>query len=348
MIISKDLVPGPIPEVVLVYLGKRIPKYVYWNLRDLKKRFPFLELTLIHDSQVGLSIAKSLEINSFTSTNWLENERVLAESLEHPIDFRKGFWFQTLARFLSLAEFQQSNNVPIIQIECDVWLDSDFPFDKFRKLDRDIAFPMENETQGAASILWLRDSAASNMLKDYAMKLLKQDKRHTDMTILGRLIKDHPEKVTTLPVVNMPDGTMFRNGYTSRDIYSQNFELFGGVFDALPYGMFLLGSDPGNDKGWSHQFRFLKEHHVISSDLTFIYEEGTNLMIKANGGVHKVFNLHNHSKNLKLWKWEGKTFLEHMIALQRYRKSAVKKFYFFVFIKLATKALLRKIVPKLP
>jgi hypothetical protein len=108
-----------------------------------------------------------------------------------------------------------------------------------------------------------------------------------------------------LPTV--PPGTSVEDdGIKNRA--SELFNLFGGCFDALPYGMFYLGSDPRNSRGLSHVFR------TISGDIfpeTLIRistkDRGESLQIHLKDRDYDLFCLHNHAKISSLWDRERST-----------------------------------------
>jgi hypothetical protein len=327
------------PGIVLVYLGGEIPRYVYANIRNIRARFPALEVTFIHNSRQGLGLAKATGIASFRTSDWIEEENELVSKLSNPMGFRNGFWFHSLARFFALAEFQKIYNNPIIQVECDVWLANNFPFDKFQELGKGIAFPMENKFQGSASILWLRDKDDSWALREYSINCLNENNKHTDMTILGQYIKNYPERVTTLPVKS----PLQNHDDTEEHLFTSNFQLFNGIFDALPYGMFLLGSDPRNARGWSFRYKFRKEQGILPRDIAFNFDEKTNLVLDTQGKSFTLYNLHNHSKKLDIWNSNGCSYLSRVTAKQRMTKKVLKSFHLFVFLNLVIQAVRRRL-----
>lgn len=331
------------PIVTFVYLGKKIPKYVFLSIMNFKHKFPHLHTTLIHDSDQGALLADKCQIRSFHTKNWMKEEESLMNSLDHPMVFRNGFWFQTLARFFALCEFQTIFNTPVVQIECDVWVGSNFPFKAFANLDKQIAFPMENLLQGSASILWLRDKSGASFLRDYAVRLLSLDSSHTDMTILGKLAQEHPDKVLTLPVSIESKSYDYDETRIISPIFTQNLDKFNGVFDALPYGMYLLGSDPRNGRGWSQRFLQRKEHSIIPEDIKFLLDSKNHLLIESKGESHYLYNLHNHAKRKQLWRQTGILYLLEIIKEQRQFTQPKRKFYFSVFLGLIYQYLNRKV-----
>lgn len=330
-----------LPKLVYVYLGKKIPKYVAVSLRNTKLRFPHLKLVLIHNSIQGESLARKLEIQSFMTKNWLLSSDGLSQKLNHPLEFRGGFWFYTLARFFALHDYQANENTPLIQIEADVWLADNFPFSKFALLPRDIAFPMESENKGAASILWLRDRDASSKLKDFAVNSIQEIPDATDMTILGDLIKRKPEIATTLPVLPSIEESQNLSISFSDSIFSRNFALFGGVFDALSYGMYLIGTDPRNSRGWSFLFKKQPDHKVPIPGTLFSSDSNNNLNVKMLDKEFPLFNLHNHAKLTDVWSLNTQPQLSKITADSNQGKPR-KHFYPRVFIACVMRSLARR------
>ena len=320
-------------DLVLVYLGNRIPRYVRHNLRYLKRNFPNHRLIFIGDSDQTLSKARKLQIEVFKTANWRELEYETYIKLEHPLEFRSGFWFNTIARFFAIAEFQAVSLRPLIQIECDVFITGNFPFSTFTNLEDSVAFPMENSTQGAASVLWVGNSKLSQELAKISLNLIHADPRLTDMTILGRVANDSLISYVSLPTIQSKEDLAEP---IQSEIFHENFTKFKGCFDALTYGMFLLGSDPRNKKGISELFRRRPEQ-VLPKDLTSFksVKKGASVEVELETGVsYQLFCIHNHSKNLKLWANSRHRFINGRSRMMQKKQGITYVFYPFIFLGL--------------
>jgi hypothetical protein len=287
-------------DVVLVYLGGKFPKYVAKNLSYLKSNFPNYSITFVGDSEQTLAKASELSVNVFKTSNWIEISSSIYNLLDHPMKFRSGFWFHTIARFFAIAEFQKASRNPLLQVECDVFLSKNFPFEKFLPLKEVVAYPMENVTQGAASVLWIGNDKLSAKLVETSLRLIRENPKHTDMTILGEIACKSLLPFTSLPTIH-PKGKLDQKSNLSD--FSRNFYYFKGCFDALSYGMYMLGSDPRNKRGLSEVFKNRSEQ-VLPDDIVHfgLNKSGMGIDIRLENGVcYPLFCLHNHSKNSKIW-----------------------------------------------
>lgn len=313
-------------DLVLVYLGEKMPKYVIHNLKYLIENFPNHRIFFVGDSERTLSRARKLPIGVFKTSNWREIKWEAYTKLEHPLEFRSGFWFNTIARFFALAEFQAVSSRPLIQIECDVFVAGNFPFSAFEDFNDSIAFPLENLKQGAASILWIGNAKLSQKLAEISLNLINADPRLTDMTILGRVANESLISFVSLPTIQSKECI---DEPKALEVFSKNFVNFNGCFDALSYGMYLLGSDPRNRKGISELFKRRPEQ-VLPKDLISFNatKGGTSIEVKLkSGATYQLFCLHNHSKNIKLWKSSGYRLINKKSKLMQKRRDIAYVFY---------------------
>jgi hypothetical protein len=329
-------------DLVLVYLGDRLPRYVKENLKYLRENFPNHRIVFIGDSDRTLSNAIALHVEVFKTSNWRELQQETYAKLNHPMGFRSGFWFNTIARFFAIAEFQNVSMRPLIQIECDVFVAKNFPFTAFDNLKDSIAFPMENLTQGAASVLWVGSPKLSKNLADTALDLIHTDSELTDMTILGKIANHALISYVALPTIrtNKDLGKSIES-----QIFSENFKRFNGCFDALSYGMFLLGSDPRNNRGISELFKRRIEQVLPSNIRTLIMDKHVHSMeVTLETGVsYPLFCLHNHSKNVKLWTSSGYRYVNRRSKLLQKRQRVTFVVYPLTVIGMAFSKATRKL-----
>lgn len=290
-------------KIVYVYLGEsELPRYVLENLKNTQNKFPHIDFVFISDNPKSISIVQNLGIDVWRCSNQATLNSEALNSMNHPMEFRAGFWFNTLARFFALEEFMESSGErEIIQIEADVWLSQNFPFAKFECWTEELAFPMESVGRGAASVLYVGSIKAIRDFNNFCKLQLKSFPDATDMTLLGSYCETHPDRVLVLPSGH--NATFFKDftpSYISSE-GSSHAEYFGGLFDPLTYGMHLFGVDPKNHRGILKLYTDAPHHVLAIRALEFNVIDHEIFAMKGSE-VMPIFNLHIHSKNLRIFK----------------------------------------------
>ena len=289
-------------RIAYVYLGQsELPRYVLENLTNTKSKFPNLSFVFISDNPQSLKKVKKFEIDTWQCSNQETLNSEALNSMDHPMEFRSGFWFNTLARFFALEEYMEiSGEKEILQIEADVWLSPKFPFEKFKNFSEKLAYPIESIGRGAASVLYIGSLQALKDFNDFCKLELKSLSGSTDMTLLGSYCENHPERVVILP--SGQNSTFFKDftpEYISSEVGS-HVSYFGGIFDPLSYGMHLFGVDPKNYRGILKLFTDTPHHVIAIRTLEFIFVD-EELYVVNNSITTPIFNLHIHSKNMKIF-----------------------------------------------
>jgi hypothetical protein len=290
-------------KIAYVYLGEsEIPRYVLENLTNTQSKFPQEEFVFISDNPKSISIVEKLGIEAWRCSNQATLNSEALNSMSHPMEFRSGFWFNTLARFFALEEFMESSGESeLLQIEADVWLSPNFPFSKFENFTIELAYPMESVARGAASVLYIGSIQAIKDFNNYCKLELRSSPDATDMTLLGSYCENHPDRVFVLP--SGKNSTYFKDftpNYISTE-GSSHASYFGGVFDALTYGMHLFGVDAKNNRGILKLFGDVPIHVVGIRTLDFQLIDH-ELYVSKGSELTPIFNLHIHSKNLKVFR----------------------------------------------
>ena len=330
--------------IALVYLGPKTPKYVFKNLLHIKNHFPKQDLVFISDSVKSLKKCSKLGINAWLFQDDIKESEKLKKHSSLPMDFRNGFWYSTTARFFALEAFLAENpNSQVIQFESDVWLAPNFPFSKFEELDRniDIAFPLETEFTGAASVLYIRDAHAAKAFCFETRKIMLNQENATDMTILGQLYKESFVKCLILP--SLPPHSPGINPGVKQEIeqlITAGTDYFGGVFDAVTYGLYLMGEDPRNHRGKLVRFRRQEGHLVHCDKLKFECDPDSIRII--NQESTPLFNIHIHSKSQIAWTVRFMNGVLPNIIRESHQGVSSKRNYPLTFI-LAFKSLKRRI-----
>lgn len=310
-------------RVVYVYTGHNLPKYAVDSLRQVRQRFPELDLWFISDSPKSLLRVARLGLNTWQCSDPQIAFRSILDSLDHPMEFRNAFWFRTLARFFILRDFMTMHpQDAVLHIESDVWLSPNFPFQFFDSCTSALAFPCISSSEAAASTLFIRDSSAAEFLTSRSLEIISNDSSTTDMRILSQIGHEHPDLVLQLPSETAT-------------------ETFLGIFDPAPWGMYLFGVDPRNHQG---VLKLYEEHSGFSTKLgtaRFQVGEENSLTVELDGFTFSIFSLHIHSKDRRIFSLSS----EREILLQRTRESSLgpKKVRLWpLTFMLSSKAILRR------
>jgi hypothetical protein len=295
-------------NLVLVYLGNPVPRYLERNLEYLHSTFPEEKIWLISDLPSNRKCADRAQINFFLCENPRMNWSDLYESMENKKNYRSGFWFNTKARLLVLEEFMHINySDSVLHIEADIWLSPKFPMRKIAMIEKDFAFPITSMNSGIASTLYLRDSEASSKLVSKVIEVSKTNPLATDVDILGQLRKSFPTSVELLPNSLPIDHKIEPDSQDELlSLMSSNFHKFGGVFDASTFGVHLSGLDPRNRYGIRELYNPMLHHAIDITSYTFLLEDGFPFVIYKELEF-PIFSLHIHSKDKRFFvvhKWQ--------------------------------------------
>jgi hypothetical protein len=287
--------------IAVIYLGTTLPTYVIKNLKYLSETFPSERIVFISDSKKSLTRIKKLGVESWLAPNSDTHWQELRGKMKHSMNFREGFWFKTLARIFVLDLFLQENpNESCLQIEADVFLFKNFPFEKFRDSNAEIEFPMESKQMGIASLLFLRNRDASKTLVEMTMEEINQNGYVTDMSLLGIVAKSN--RINFSPLSTLPTSMISAlNDPTELKLFCGELSNDLGVFDGITIGQYLLGIDPRNSRGWKILHRKQNSHGINPEKLNFIYENNDVLLIENHENRVQVYNLHNHAKDLRIF-----------------------------------------------
>jgi len=328
--------------LTVIYLGDKLPRYVLRNLAYLQSTFLEDEIYFISDSEKSVLKASKTGVKTWLAPDSDKQWQVVRESLNHPMGFRDGFWFKTLARIFVLNSFMQLHpDRPILQVEADVFLFPNFPISKFRDLDAEIAFPMESNHMGIASLLFLHSHKASEKLSDFTRKAIQDDGQITDMSLLGKVA--HSKILKFLPLPTLP----FRmqdalNEPDASHLVCDNTLGFAGVFDGISVGQYLLGIDPRNSRGVRILHRSQPSHAINPDKLVIGLDDKENLVFKNIAENSLIYNLHNHAKDLRLYGASSRgRLLKKRVATSR--DGEQQEFIFSIFVLAACRAIARRV-----
>lgn len=301
-------------NIVFVHIGPKVPAHLARNLVRTIKLFRGHPVILI-----TLPGTRCPNIDGLVRIDYSPNDYFwkVSENLSHPKDFRGNFWANTLTRFLALHDYMSAVQEEFIHVESDVILAEDFPFERFNKLRKPIAFPVVNQHQGIASVLYLRDQNASKELMKVIISEVEGNPFTTDMLILRSLYDGHQDSVQALPTG--PDTSDSFNG-TKNDETVHNtrksLKLVGGIIDGLDIGYYLFGEDPRNHRGKRFLRTVLPDYYLNPKYLKFSYSHSRKFInISTTSGEIPIYSLHIHSKDLRLFD---------LIVSQRVMRRAVE------------------------
>lgn len=288
-------------NLVYVYLGKTIPKYVLSNVSSSALQFPDRDFYLITSPGTRYPEISLPNVFSLHYSSELFDLSVSKVEIKHNVNFRDGFWVKTLERFFALQAFSNFLEAPFIHIECDVILFDNFPFDRFRELSGEIAFPVLAKDLGIASVLWFMNGAA---LSNFLTFIEKYNFAVNDMEILGAYLAEFPNRVSVLPTASVH---MVFEKYSdfARDVLQRNYPIFGGYFDGATLGQFIYGLDARNSFGL-RRIGFNHRNHPINPEiLNLSFRSGNLVLLREEPS--SVFNLHIHSKDIKAFDYRERS-----------------------------------------
>jgi hypothetical protein len=267
-------------NIIQCYLGKKLPKYAVLNAKSIISDFPDVPYVLVIDSFRSVIKSRFNRIPYFYVNS--NNFKDFGNLLEVDKKFRNGFWINTSARFLAINGAAKFVSGPFIHIESDVILGTDFPFSSFSDLNADVAFPLESYSKGCASVLFFKNSDASQKFCEELLDHVKIFPKTTDMHFLGSLSASSSLSISILPSKEDDD-----------------FSTFQGLFDSTSWGQYFSGIDPRNNNGFIKYHSTHPEHTSKVFGYDFHYNQGC-FEVSKNSSKFSLFAMHVHSKNKKL------------------------------------------------
>lgn len=295
-------------RLVFIHLGTKFPEHLELNIARHLQVFPNIPVSIIHD---GAEENERKNLNSLDFYMYRRNDTVfdILNSLNHDNKFRNNFWISTLERFYALEKFHTERpNEKILHIESDVLLLPNFPWESFNSITK-VWYTRYNSKKDVAALLFSPDLNNTNQMMKLISAALVNDPNLTDMTALSTLSHNYQEQFKILP--SSPKlNYSFLNNYNvcamdEKMSISENFDLFGGIFDPAPFGMWLTGQDPRNHFGFTR----VKSRNIIESGDSFLdpakfrYDLNVSgeLVVSIDKTRTNIWSLHVHSKNKELF-----------------------------------------------
>jgi hypothetical protein len=288
-------------EFVFIQLGEDLPSHLFQNLILVHQMFPLTRINLVTSKRVviGSDIADFVSQTEYESSPELDK---LLNVKSRNLSFRNGFWRFSLERLFAIAYLHEKRpDKSLLHIESDVLLLQGFPLENFTSVEK-IAWMSVDSKKDIASLMFFPDVAASQIFLDDLVAFVTNAQSPTDMTALNHLRLENPNKYCLLPTWNRELPKLHSNLNTE----SLTESVFGaGIFDAAGIGMWLTGFDPRTSYGFVNYFatKDLRnaEFFVDPSAYTLEFSEDGTLFYRNGPSYIQVYNLHIHSKSMRLF-----------------------------------------------
>ena len=327
-----------LPTIVFVHLNSPVPRYLQLNMISTIKKFPDAKVVLIHNNKKTNQIHSNLwkfEYQPGAISLSIEN------SLNHPKDFRNNFWFSAIQRFDALRLYIEKSNEPILHLESDVIISTDFPLEKFIMSEIKIAFPVVAKNRGVASSVFIRDLETAEKLIHFADETSSVNSNTTDMEILAGFFEENQDKAVMLAF-----GPNSASAYDESFILERvlpAFEIFSGIFDGNDIGVYLFGTDPRNARGVSYLGTSIPGNYAQVNKWDFKFDNLRQFInLEFDDTVIPIYSVHATSKQLTLFFHYTQNYV-----IRRYlqKKNPAGRRKHFPFI--TSKMVLRKILKSL-
>jgi len=323
-------------KIVFVHLNSRIPLYLRLNIRATARKFPQTQIVLIHNSNAHIYFNSNIKEFKYTKS---EESEIIRRSLSHPRDFRDNFWFSAIQRFDALCQYMALNSGPILHLESDVIISSDFPLNEIGLLQDKLAFPVVAQNRGVASTLFLSNATMADQLVELSTELSKLMSSITDMEILAEFRKRFPENSLSLNY-----GPKALGAYVAEfpsDSYAESLQRINGAFDGNDIGVFLFGSDPRNTRAISYLGNRIPGNYALIDTWDISYDQNRRFLnVGFSGNILPVFSIHATCKNLFLFNRYSQDFMIKRF-LRMSKKGQEEKRYLRLFFLLGVKKVLK-------
>jgi hypothetical protein len=263
--------------IVWIELGRKLPHHLLNNVRFHYEKYPDYPQYLVTDQRVPRKISQICSIvDSATLDLNIISDQLLADMNRNTK--QETFWINTTKRFFILEAFMRRFNLKkIVHLESDnLLLEGEALQDLFANNDWGLAYPMQADGIGCASILLVKDVKTLSDFNGFALKSWK-DENQDDMQLLGKFSTSQAVKI--LP--SYP-GSKY-------------------IFDPQTYGRYFLGTDARNIRiPMSRRGIIDRRAGAVNPELlNFQLDiEKKVLFVKDENSSSVLANLHIHSKRI--------------------------------------------------
>ena len=336
-------------HLILVYLGHKIPRYVFVNLKNLRRQFPHQQIVLIveRDSLINESTKRELNLKVYGYTK-SEKLHDLELSKHHDLGFRNGYWSHTIHRILAFLDYQIENRLDcVLHIEADMTLMPDFPFEAIARTEG-IVWGYYNEQRDVGALIFVPGIKDAEWLRDEIIKTWKEYPFFTDMQLLKEISNSHQNQISYWPSgLSMASNANARVNMSELQLTSKRQVDVGGIIDVAAIGMWLCGIDPRNNRGkkihFSDSFISNGDSWVDPSELKYIFHEKGKISIGEPFGEIPLYALHNHSKSEKYFGNSRVKYLARLYSDFLRSEVPITRISPRTFLLLAWESILRRI-----
>jgi hypothetical protein len=292
-------------DVVFVYLGEKVPKYVDASLR-LAQKYSGLDVTFVAQESLSSRFSRwdlrFVELESFYDPQIFENVKNNVQ-LDH--NFRSGFWLKTLERLFVIKQFMIfESRSSIFHAELDQLIfRADQLLNNIASTGlKGVFYPLHSAEKAVASVFYSNDIDALNSILELASN---GPPFANEMELLSSWALRFPNKFIALPTLN--EVLLEREGLS--DKHSKKWishRSLGGIVDASELGLWVAGRDPKNlalSERPATKFTYPTPYASLTTNslrnLRFNFNSVKNELLVNNQDTNisiRVFNLHIQSK----------------------------------------------------
>lgn len=275
-------------DLVLVHSGNRFPSYINDTIA-LTLKYNFKIHLILEQKFHNLIYHKNIKLIDVDSVIDKRYQQYTLKNYDS--QFRNGFFPRTSSRFILIDNYaKQSNLKYFFHIENDIAIFSNLiNIQHYLSISQfDTALIMDHPLRCVPSIIWYRDSIASNRMANH----IYHNNNIDDMKNLAIYFHKNRKNVTNLPIV--PFNLI---NYSFNINFGNLYNEFHSIFDGAAIGQYLYGIDTTDDSNINTK-GFINETSVFNvSTANIIMNNKPELILDSN--IIPINNLHMHCKNLK-------------------------------------------------
>jgi len=313
-------------EIVFVHLGKSKSSVLIPNMQLIHCMFPQNSINCIVTEDFNSSEYMPDFVKIFTYKTSPAIDNIFKLKSIDP-SFRNGFWRYSLERLIAIDSLHSKNTkVAYLHIESDNFLLPNFPLNKFSEV-KQISWLPVNQVNDAASLVFFPNHDLTQEFKADLLQYMIDSVSPNDMEGLSKIRQRFPNKYKLLPFSH---SSLPLLNTKEIDLHVKSEVDFGGIFDGSKIGMWLTGIDPRNFYGFLELFATKKlslDNSYIDPSVYKLRFSEKNELYFENGDVQIfIYNLHIHSKSLRIFSKNWSNEIAYLISLS-YKNKRQIKFY---------------------
>ena len=291
-------------EVLFVYLGTSIPRYVHSSL-ELAVRHSGMNVVIILNESLKKNISNPavelVSIEDFYDPTLfnLASRRVV---FEH--NFRNGFWLKSMERIFVLEQYmRETNRTSILHAELDQCLFRlDDLVERLEKSGKKGFFvPFHSPNAAVASVIFCNKIEAIQSIINFA---LQDNFFLNEMTLIANAAAKPNSEIIAMPTYATE--IINRDYIEPMQIQKVESSDIGGFLDAAQLGQWVGGIDPRNISIRNipttkfvdiEQNGLLKRSDLQKLHFTFDSTDSNLFLKDESNQLKRLYNLHLHSKS---------------------------------------------------